>query len=466
MLKNLRIFSAFILIIIVSLTLAVSLSSCNDTADEDALHIEEGTVEGLLYEVTLDGETLFTTESLEGYFAAISSVEKTMTDRLGYPHSVSNDLKIKLVAIETKATVASLDDMYSILLARTEALYSECYTIYINGSVIGHCPLSEKDRLESIVSDVVGYVSGKNDNHNESSTVYALLGYAKNDSIVSDVENVKNALLFASSSDTLLNDKFDDSVVEIIESIDSALLFGSSSMPENITPTVTVTTERKRRTETESVAFEKLRAPDTDFGLMYGDDDPAFVYIEGKDGECTIEYEDVYVDGKYSHTVRIAESVVITKAPVDEVTVYGTQSTYWDGGKFIWPTVGWVTSEFGERPAPVAGATTNHKGIDIARTGNPKIVAAAPGEVITSGWSDSYGWHLKIDHGNGVVTLYAHMNKRPAVGVGERVYEGEYLGNMGRTGRVSGAHLHFEVIVNGSHVNPRRYLSGKPAVQW
>lgn len=465
MLKNLRIFSALLLMLTVSLVLCAVLNGCTKTPEQDdELHIEEGVVSGLLYEVNLNGETLFTTESLEGYFTAIARVEKTMSERLGYPHSLEDDLSIKLVAIETEATVPSLDSMYSVLLSKTEALYSDCYAIYLDSSVLGHCPLSEKDSLSSVVSDIVAYVSEKDNNRNEKSTVYATLGYAKTETLVS-ANTLKDAFLSIKNDDTLLNG-LDRNVADIIESIDSALLFGSSGMPEDVEATVTATTERVVRTETEAVAYGHVRRPDSDFGLMYGDDDPEFVHVQGKDGQCTVEYEDVYINGVYSHTVRIADSVQITVEPVDEVTVYGTQSTTWDGGKFSWPTVGWVTSEWGKRPAPVAGASTYHKGIDIARSGNPKIVAAAAGEVIKAGWSDSYGWHLKIDHGNGVVTLYAHMNKRPKVAVGERVYEGEYIGNMGRTGRVSGAHLHFEVYVNDERVNPRKYLVGNPQVQW
>ncbi len=466
MLKNLRIFSALLLMLSVSIVLGAALAGCTDKAvEDDTLHIEEGIVTGLLYEVRLDGKTIFVTESLEGYFDALVKVEKTMTETLGYPHSLENDLNIKLVSIERTAKVASSDSMYNILLSETKALYGECYTLYLDGNVLGHCPLSEEDSLSSVVSDIASYVSEKDNNRNEKSTVYATLGYAKISTLVT-ASDLKNAFL-SIKNNSLTMDSLDNNVAGIIESIDSALLFGSGAeMPEDVIPTVTVTTERVVRTETEAVAYGHVRRPDTDFGLKYGDDDPEFVHIKGKDGLCTVEYEDVYIDGVYSHTVRIDDSVQITLEPTDEVTVYGTQSTTWDGGKFTWPTVGWVTSEYGKRPAPVAGASTYHQGIDVSRAGNPKIVAAAAGEVITSGWSDSYGWYVKIDHGDGVITLYAHMNRRPVVEVGERVYAGEYIGNMGKTGRVSGAHLHFEVIVNGTHVNPRKYLSGNPAVQW
>ena len=137
MLKTLRIFSALLLMLCVSLVLGTVMIGCDNQKTDDELHIEESVVSGLIYEVSLNGETLFSTESLEGYFAALAKVEKTMSETLGYPHSVENDLDIKLVAIETTAKVASSDDMYSIILSETKALYSDCYTIYLDGNVLG-----------------------------------------------------------------------------------------------------------------------------------------------------------------------------------------------------------------------------------------------------------------------------------------------------------------------------------------
>ncbi len=449
----------------------VSLDSGN--SDEGPVSVGDTGSAKLFYEVWVDGEMLCITDDLGDYFLASNTVERVMSGRLGYAHSIADDLSIKLVAIRKNAVTAPVEEMFDALMSKTVALYDKCYALYVGGSIVGYCPVSEKEDVQQLAVNIVNYVFDNDKMHSETSAVYATPSFAKIENIASSVTQINDAISSAGKTDTSLQDKFDETVRDIIESIDHAILYGSSNnVPQNASPEFTVTSVR--RTETETVKFEQLRVPDTDYDLKYGDDDPDFVYIKGKDGQCTVEYEDVYIGDNLSHTNRIDESVIITLEPVDEITVYGTQSTTWDGGKFIWPTVGWVTSEYGSRY--LSGKWQNHDGIDIARNGNPKIVAAAAGTVIyvSSHGSGSYGWNLIIDHGNGVATRYAHMNKRPAVKVGDKVYQGEYIGNMGRTGWVTGAHLHFEVLTGfvdvnnrGDFVNPRNYLATKkPAVEW
>ncbi len=449
---------AVLAIVVIAVIITVTFL-CNKFFDNNALHNSDE----MIYEVWAGEKLLFSTNSLSDYFEASDNVEKFMSEKLGYSHSVVDDLSIKVIAAEKSASITGPEDMYSILLEETEALYSDCFAIYLDGSIIGYCSMSNKDNLEQVVSEIVVYVSEQESNRNESSAVYAAPGYAKNDSIVSDVSDITKVLSSSSNEDTTGEGGFDDAVTDIIISIDNALQFGSANtVPDDISPSVTVTTERVVRTEIEVVEFEKLRVPDTQYDLRYGDDDPDFIYIAGKDGVCTVEYEDVYVNGEYSHTVRIDSSVNITVDPVNEITIYGTQSTT-ASFDFIWPTVGYITSEYGPRNLSIS---KYHRGIDISRSGNPDIVAADAGVVVKSGWHSSYGWYVKIDHGSGICTLYAHMCRQPEVEVGERVFQGEHLGNMGRTGNVTGAHLHFEVYVDGERVNPRRYLTGSPAKQW
>ena len=477
MLKKFRL-SGALLVTISAVVIAVVISSvmmlgrdADVGVDDTAPTYGDSAPLDLLYEIWVDGEMLCVTDNLSDYFHASGSVEKLMSEKLGYAHSISDDLSIELIAIRTSAKPDSVDRIYETLAAKTESNYDDCYALYLGGNVVGYCPLSEKENLETIVADIIGYVSENHSNHNETSVVYAAPGYTRTDKIVSNIGDVLSAIN-AGGSNT--QDDLDESAADIITSIDNAILFGnSSSIPEDVTPTVTIVSERVRRTETEPVAFDRLRAPDTDFGLRYGDDEPDFVYIKGKNGQCTVEYEDVYVDGVYSHTVRIEDSLVVTVDPIDEVTVYGTQSTV-ASFDFIWPTVGWVTSEYGPRKAEISGMSTYHKGIDIARTGNPNIVATDAGEVIHVAYSSSYGWNVVLYHGEGIATRYAHMCRRPEVEVGDRVFKGEHIGNMGKTGNVTGAHLHFEVYKNfvsmgnmGDRINPRKYLpSGSPAVQW
>ena len=124
-------------------------------------------------------------------------------------------------------------------------------------------------------------------------------------------------------------------------------------------------------------------------------------------------------------------------------------------GAYIWPADGTLTSRYGYRSTSVG--SSNHKGIDISGMYGDPIYAAADGEVIVSGWSNSFGYVIHIQHDNGDVTLYSHCSSL-LVSVGERVDQGQSIAKMGRTGIADGVHLHFELLVNGVNVNPQTYL--------
>ena len=128
-------------------------------------------------------------------------------------------------------------------------------------------------------------------------------------------------------------------------------------------------------------------------------------------------------------------------------------------GGYIWPCSSkYVTSPLGARYTGIAGASTNHAGIDIgAPTGTP-IRAALGGTVTVSKYNaGGYGYYVCIDHGNGLVTLYGHCSQLLAR-VGQTVQAGDIIALSGSTGRSTGPHLHFEVRVNGERTNPRAYL--------
>ena len=126
----------------------------------------------------------------------------------------------------------------------------------------------------------------------------------------------------------------------------------------------------------------------------------------------------------------------------------------------MWPILGPITSGFGEREDPVLGNGEGefHKGIDIGSPDGTPVHAPADGRVIKSGWGSGYGREVQIDHGNGIVTLYAHLSGFN-VTVGEQVVKGQVIGYVGHSGsRVTGSNLHYEVQVRGTAVNPHRYL--------
>lgn len=124
----------------------------------------------------------------------------------------------------------------------------------------------------------------------------------------------------------------------------------------------------------------------------------------------------------------------------------------------IWPTGGDVTSRFGWRSSPWGGGGSDwHPGIDIANSSGTAIVATADGVVTYSGWYSGYGRLVKISHGNGIETLYGHCSEL-LVGIGEKITRGQLIARMGSTGDSTGSHLHYEVRVNGTAVNPASFL--------
>lgn len=128
-------------------------------------------------------------------------------------------------------------------------------------------------------------------------------------------------------------------------------------------------------------------------------------------------------------------------------------------GAFVWPVPASrvISSDYGYREVPIAGAGANHNGIDIAAPYGSSVLAAADGKVITSRLSTTAGNMIIIDHGGGVYSVYMHNSAR-LVSVGDRVTAGQTIAQVGSTGLSTGNHLHFGVSVNGVYVNPWNYL--------
>lgn len=128
-------------------------------------------------------------------------------------------------------------------------------------------------------------------------------------------------------------------------------------------------------------------------------------------------------------------------------------------GAFIWPTQGTITSHFGYRDAPTAGASSNHPAIDIGAAEGTDVVAADGGTVIYAGWNSGYGNSVGIQHDNGMVTYYNHLSSYN-VNVGDSVSQGQLIAAVGSTGISTGPHLDFKILdKDGNPVDPEQYLS-------
>lgn len=138
----------------------------------------------------------------------------------------------------------------------------------------------------------------------------------------------------------------------------------------------------------------------------------------------------------------------------------GGQPPVFTGGKMAWPAPGFVeiSSHFGWRDDPVTpGKLGYHTGIDIRANYGSNIVAAADGVVKSAGWGGGYGLLVTIDHGNGIVTYYAHCSQI-LVNEGDTVKMQSVIAKVGSTGRSTGPHLHFEVRKNGTPVDPEQWV--------
>lgn len=127
------------------------------------------------------------------------------------------------------------------------------------------------------------------------------------------------------------------------------------------------------------------------------------------------------------------------------------------GSKFDWPLRGVMASPFGNRIHPILKRKILHAGIDIAAANGTPVKTAAPGEVIYNGWLRGYGRVVVVDHGRGFSTLYAHLSAS-LVREGQVLKAGANIARVGKTGNVTGYHLHFEVRHYGTPVNPIKYL--------
>lgn len=179
------------------------------------------------------------------------------------------------------------------------------------------------------------------------------------------------------------------------------------------------------------------------------------VKTKGVQGEEKVTYRVTVADDGQKQQTEIGTEQV--KAPVTEEVLVGTKKVYSadknGNASMLWP----VKRVEGSYVSSYVGDGRGHKGMDIVAKAGTPVYAAAAGTVSYAGYSSGYGNYIIIDHGNGLQTLYAH-NSALAVSKGDVVAAGESIAAVGKTGYATGNHLHFEVRVNGSYVNPVPYI--------
>lgn len=194
-----------------------------------------------------------------------------------------------------------------------------------------------------------------------------------------------------------------------------------------------------------------------DADIIYVDNDDWFttqtvVLQQPSAGFRKVVVDETYVNDSQTDRTILKEEVVLEA--VAKIVERGTKIP----PSYIKPLSGGrASSGFGPRKAPTKGASTYHKGQDWATPVGTPIYASCGGTVKKAGWGSGYGYVVYIDHPDGRQTRYAHLSK-VLVKVGQSVKQGEKIALSGNTGITSGPHLHFEMLINGSQVNPLKYL--------
>lgn len=202
---------------------------------------------------------------------------------------------------------------------------------------------------------------------------------------------------------------------------------------------------------------EKYFADYYDAEVQYIDNDDWYTTEQKVIQEPEKGYRKMIADITYKNDEQVRVDIVyenIVKEAIPKIVERGTKTP----PTYIYPVSGRVSSSFGRRKAPKKGASTYHKGMDFAVPTGTAIRATSGGVVTKAGWGSGYGYVVYIRHPDGKESRYGHCSK-VLVKAGQSVKQGEKIALSGNTGISTGPHLHFEILVGGSQVNPLKYLN-------
>ena len=411
--------------------------------------------------VTLDGVTLATVASQEEAEAAKLSVERSISDVVGYDYTLEDSQVSYSTGLTFRSAVvdeAELEAAFNDSLRMVE----HGYALYVDGEMIG--ATQTQGALEELLEQVAAPYRNENtvsidfvedieirecdlpvDQFTNLADVALLLNSSKAGEVTYTVEagdcwsviaqdhNMTNSELLK------LNPGYDI----------NKLMPGDVLIISNAVPYLTIVATQ--------MEYYQAQIP---YEIEYVDDNTMWegdtkVLSKGVYGTADVVAQVTYQG--VEEIERIIESETVLVEPVTEVQARGTleRPSWAPTGTFRWPTSGSLTSDYGYRY--IFGGSDFHGGIDIANKKGTNIYAADGGVVTYAGWMSSYGYLIIIDHQNGYTTYYGH-NSELLVSEGDKVYKGEHIAEMGATGRVTGTHCHFEVRYNGERQDPMDYL--------
>ena len=413
--------------------------------------------------VRYDGEVLGTVSSRAAAESAFTGLETVASAILNRDYTIDRE------AVTLESHWAKRQDLISQEelqenLSDSLGEVTSAYSLYVAGSWIGSTPY--KGALEQLLEQIKASAT----NEDTLSVSFAEKVEVRQEYVASErIMNLGHLaeLLYSTKTEEVIYEvKKGDTWSQIASDhdISSAKLLelnpgydiNKLSIGEELTisaavPYLTMTVVQQER-YLQDVQYEVIY---TDEPSMYQGDTK--VTSKGSYGAADVVASVTYVNGE--ETERTVLSSVMLREPVTEHQLQGTKvrPSWYPTGSFRWPCTGRVVSKFGGRKSPGGIGSTNHKGLDIANSRGTPIYAADGGTVVYSGWQGGYGYVVKIEHNNGLRTVYAH-NSKLLVKVGNTVHKGQEIAKMGSTGNSTGSHCHFEIQLNGVAQNPYNYL--------
>ncbi|WP_077369265.1 M23 family metallopeptidase [Anaerosalibacter sp. Marseille-P3206] len=413
------------------------------------------------FSIKFGGEDLGTVRDREVAEKLIEQIEKELAST--YDVEIVLDKKIEFVDTHAKdEEIITETDLRKNIRSKLTFLVSG-YVLQIDGKDIGAFK-TKKEADELLYAVKSPYIEGINENSNiEEVTFVEDVKVVKKDipmSQVKSLDEVKSIIATGTTEEKTHIVEEGESYWTIAAkynmTVDELISANPGKDPEKIylgdevslivpKPLITIATVEEVQYEQE-LAYETKIEQNTS---MYKNEKK--VKVKGVKGKSNILAKVTKHNGVEVERKIIKEEIV--SKPVDELIVKGTKKLPLTAatGAFILPTRGSLSSRYGMRRGRM------HKGIDLAaRIGTP-INAADGGTVTFAGYRGAYGYLVEVNHGNGFVTRYGHCSKI-YVKKGTKVYKGQKIAAVGNTGRSTGPHLHFEVLKNGVHQNPSKYV--------
>ncbi len=415
------------------------------------------------YVLEVDGVEMGVLEHEEDWDAIVGDLEEQMSGILGEDYDYQADVTITPVYTETADGFSDTQEIEAALFDEVEPeAYTGAWVLAVDGQELGYAAASEE--LDQVLSDAARpYLTESTEDYEfvEPVSIYPVTVPVTTEF---DVDAIREALAAPQKEDVHYEVQQGDTFSAIARAhgmtvadlsalnpdVDiNKIWVGDELLIQQEVPFLSVIThasEQKEKTVKSPVEYVETN------DLYKGE---TKVKAQGEDGKTLVTYRVTYLNGVEQERAEVSSEVV--KEATTTYIYKGTKAkpTTASKGSYTWPVRGSITSSFGWRY--IFGGYDGHKGIDIACAYGTTVKAADGGKVTFAGWQGTYGKLVVITHDNGTETYYAH-NSSILVSVGQRVSQGQAIAKVGTTGRSTGPHCHFEIRVNGSPVNPLKYL--------